>query len=330
VPFLTALVLSFLPGLFYAWVVYRMDRYEKEPKKLLAGVFLWGALMATVGAIVVQVPLEAGVAAATGSAELADAVGTSLFAPISEEVLKGLAVLGVFLFFRHEFDSLLDGIVYGAVVGLGFAATENVLYLLGAYHENGMEGLYGLFVLRVLLGGWNHAIYTALTGIGLALARMSPRLLVRLLAPPLGLVAAIGLHSFHNSLALVLTAMEAGGGGLFVVLLTDWLSWIAMAVVILFAILHEGRLLQNHLAAEVHAGILRAEQLAEVRSLFRRQLGRLRELVRGRYREHARFQQACAELAHKKHQRARRGTEPVLERTIAELRQEVGALAARA
>jgi hypothetical protein len=45
-------------------------------------------------------------------------------------------VLAVFLFFRNEFDSLLDGIVYGGITALGFAATENVLYLFGAYGEN--------------------------------------------------------------------------------------------------------------------------------------------------------------------------------------------------
>ena len=48
-----------------------------------------------------------------------------MIAPIIEESLKGLAVLLVFLLFRKEFDSILDGIVYAAITALGFAATEN-------------------------------------------------------------------------------------------------------------------------------------------------------------------------------------------------------------
>ena len=112
---------------FLAGIMYWLDRYEKEPKILLGGVFAWGAIVAVVGALLLQIVLGQGVLMLTGSEMIEEAVGSSLFAPVTEEFLKGLAVLLVFLYFHNEFDSILDGIVYASVVAWGFAATEDGL-----------------------------------------------------------------------------------------------------------------------------------------------------------------------------------------------------------
>ena len=136
-----SLLFGFLPMFFLAAIIYWLDRYEKEPKLLLGGVFAWGAIVAVVGALILQIILGEGVLMLTGSSQIEDVVSSSLFAPVTEEALKGLAVLLVFLFFRREFDSILDGIVYAAVVALGFAATEDVLYYFSAYNDQGLGGL---------------------------------------------------------------------------------------------------------------------------------------------------------------------------------------------
>ena len=52
-----------------------------------------------------------------------------LVAPLVEESLKGLAVLLIMWLLRAEFDDVRDGIVYGALVGLGFSISEYGLYL---------------------------------------------------------------------------------------------------------------------------------------------------------------------------------------------------------
>ena len=91
-----------------------------------------------------------------------------------EETLKGLAVLVVFLVFRREFDSVLDGIIYAGVAALGFAATENAYYIYTyGYQESGWSGLLSLTFIRVILVGWQHPFYTAFFGIGLAVARLN-------------------------------------------------------------------------------------------------------------------------------------------------------------
>src|SRR3954449_13409510 len=95
--FLLAAFLSFAPALLCATFVYWIDRYEKERKLLLGLVFFWGAVVAAAGALVSQLLLEGAVTGLTGSKKAADLAGTTLFAPLTEESLKGFAVLLVFL-----------------------------------------------------------------------------------------------------------------------------------------------------------------------------------------------------------------------------------------
>lgn len=326
--FLAAVVLSFVPALFYALLVYRLDPYEKEPALLVGGVFAWGAGVAVVGAIVAQLLLTGAVGAVTGSPAAADLLGTTLFAPLTEESLKGLAVLLVFLLLYREFDSVLDGIVYSATAALGFAATENVLYLWDAYGKEGAEGLVSLFLLRVVMGAWDHPFYTAFIGIALAVSRLDRRVALRWLAPPLGWAAAVTFHSLHNSLA------EAAGrvSGCFGLLMfaVDWSGWLFWALVIAWAWRGERRLLATQLAEEVGRGLLTAPQHRTAASVPARWAAAARALGSGRLAATRRFYQACAELAHKKHQRALHGDEGGNGALIERLRREVAALSPRA
>jgi RsiW-degrading membrane proteinase PrsW (M82 family) len=315
-PFVAAVLLSFIPAFCYAAIVYWLDRYEKEPAKLLVGAFVWGAVVATFGAIIWTTVLQLGVGALVGESA-ADFAGTTLLAPVVEEVLKGLAVAIIFIAFPEEFDSVLDGMVYGAITALGFAATENVLYLffLG-YQEGGYAEMLTLFVLRVILGGWGHAVYTAFTGMGLAIGRLRRGPGNRLVFPLLGLTVAIFLHSLHNTMATIL-GERLGLAGLGATLLIDWLGWgIALAVVI-WAILRERRWMAIYLREEVDLGVISAEQYATACSLG----GRVEARMRGRASRQ--FYGACAELAQKKHQLAVLGEESGNSARVALLRQRL-------
>lgn len=326
-PALLALFLSFAPAFGYAALVYWLDRYEKEPLVLLGGVFAWGALVATIGAIVAQVFLEGAVHLATGSPEAADLAGTTVFAPLTEESLKGLAVLAVFLLLRREFDSLLDGLVYAGVVALGFAATENVLYLLDAFTREGLAGMTALFGLRVLLGAWDHPLYTAFIGIGLAIARTTRAPALRIAAPIAGWAVAVFVHSLHNTLATFGATVGALAGLMFMV---DWGGWLAIGLLILWAIHREGRLLGEHLAEEMGTGLVTAAQYRVATSSWAQTGARLRALQAGRYGATRRFYQTCGELAHKKRQLARDGEERGNAAAVARLRGELERLSPQA
>ena len=108
-------IIGFGTALLFAWILYWLDRYEKEPILLLGGVFLWGAVVAAGSAFIINTVLGLGIAVFTGSETATDLATGSIVAPLVEESLKGMAVLIVFLIFRREFDSVLDGIIYAGV-----------------------------------------------------------------------------------------------------------------------------------------------------------------------------------------------------------------------
>lgn len=323
---LLAIFLSFVPALACAATVYWLDRYEKEPKVLLGAVFAWGAVVAVLGALVAQTILG-GVMQAVVSEETAELAGGSIFAPLTEESLKGLAVLLVFLVLRRELDSVLDGIVYAATVALGFAATENVLYLYGESLENGLSGMFGLFVLRVVLGAWDHAVYTSFIGVTLALARLSRSVPLRWILPPLGWVLAVGAHSLHNTLAAL--AAETPESGILMFLI-DWSGWVFFALLMLWCILREKRMLGRHLAEEVQLGRMTPEQYRTAMSGRARTRARLRAACSGCLKPTRRFYDVCGELAHKKNQLARYGEEDGNTALVEGLRKELAQLSSQA
>lgn len=327
-PFVAAVLVSFIPAFIYAWWIYWLDHYEKEPKLLLGGVFVWGAVVAAGGAFIINTIFGVGVYLITESEMAADMVTGSIIAPLSEEILKAPAVLLIFVIFRHEFDSVLDGIVYAGIAALGFAATENVLYIYErGFLEDGWEGFWVVFVLRVIFGAWNHAFYTAFTGIGLAVARLSRNVLVKLGAPLLGFALAVFTHSLHNTIA----GLASDEGGLLAVFAVDWFGWLFMGAIILFALRRERNWIREQLREEVAAGLLSEGQYQVATSALRRTGALLTALGRGRYRATRQFYHLCTELAYTKHQRAKlgdqRGNDAAL---VTALRQQVQALAAQA
>src|SRR4051794_12435628 len=128
--------------LCYLW----LDRYEPEPKRLLLLGLLWGAFAATFGALVVQ-----GIGGLFDG--VTDQVELAVLAPVTEEASKGLFLILLLLWRRAELDGVLDGIVYAGMIGIGFAFTENILYLGASYNgtngmgPGGIAGVTGTFVV---------------------------------------------------------------------------------------------------------------------------------------------------------------------------------------
>lgn len=303
---LLALFFGFVPVFFFAWFIYWMDRFEKEPKFLLGAVFLWGAIVAAGMAFVVNTSLATGVYLFTRSEAAANLTTGTLIAPVVEEIFKGLAVLVVFLAARHEFDSILDGIVYAGIVALGFAATENTLYIYrDGYLESGYPGLFNLAFIRVVLVGWQHPFYTAFIGIGLAITRLRRDPLTRLVALLSGLSLAVFLHSLHNTLA----SLVRGFGGFVLGTAIDWSGWIFMLLLVLWAAYREQQWIVTHLREEVSLGSLTPVQYQTACSAWSQGLARFGALLNGRFQATSRFYQLCAELAYKKHQFSTLGDE---------------------
>ncbi len=319
--FIVSLVFAFVPAFLMAAFVYWLDRYEKEPLVLLGAAFFWGAVIAAGGAFLINTVLGIGIYALTGSGDLADQATASLVAPFVEEALKGLAVLMVFLFFRKEFDSILDGIIYAGITAIGFAATENVLYIYQhGYLEGGWNGFWQLVFVRDVVVAWQHPFFTSFTGIGLAVARMNRNALVRIVSVATGYAFAVFAHAFHNSFGNLI----GGLAGFALGSLADWFGWFVMAIFIVFMIARERSLLQKQLMEEVSTGVISASQYRKALSPFTMSTA----FFTGGFAA-SRFYQDCGELAHKKEQLLMLGDEGGNTARVQSLRSELLTLAPR-
>jgi protease PrsW len=323
---LGALFLGFVPMFMFAAFVNWLDRYEKEPKLLLGAAFLWGVVIAGGGAYILNTAFGIGIYAITGSEGAAEAGTTSIVAPIIEEALKGLAVLVVFLLFRSEFDSVLDGVVYAAVTAMGFAAIENVLYIYrNGYLQSGWEGFWVLAFIRVVLVGWMHPFFTAFTGIGLAIARMTRNVLAKIIAIPTGYAIAVVAHAFHNTFSGLIGGVQGLLAGTFV----DYLGYAVMLIFIIWMIVYERNILKRNLREELASGMITPRQYATATSFIQAN-AHFSALTSGTFRSTSRFYQVCGELAHKKEQLAKMGDENGNMKIIENLRAELTQLGPQA
>jgi len=145
-------------------IVYRYDMYEREPwymllLALIAGMFsclligyfedyLFGILM-------------------LGEHQLGQ---QALLVAVSEELIKLLVVIGIAVVFRSQFNDPIDGLIYGAFVGLGFGLEESLFYL-GLDSANLRLDRFGEVPVRLLL----HLLFGGLGGFAIGLGRTGVR-----------------------------------------------------------------------------------------------------------------------------------------------------------
>jgi RsiW-degrading membrane proteinase PrsW (M82 family) len=308
-------VAAVIPTILYAIAFYLADRYEREPVRLTILAFAWGALPAAVvsliSEVVIGIPFQDPPWTALNPFFSAVIVG-----PIVEEIAKAIALLALYHWLSSEFDGVLDGVTYGALIGFGFAMTENFLYYAGAFGEGGLRLFGQLVVLRGIVFGLNHAVYTAMTGIGLGMARMKRGRFDRWRFGLLGLFGAMLIHAAHNFGALVSQATVAGTG---ISVMVAALGASSVIVVLKMARDRELVWIRDELVAEIGTLLSRGEYDLLV-GLKRRSRAGL-SAGPGSDRRLA----LCIELAFRKHRLRRLGVarEPSLPEQIRRLREEI-------
>ena len=220
--FFGALALSSLLALVPLRILRYLDRREREATWLFAAAFLWGGVIATglalpfntafahiMDAWVAQNPVLGEVLGPDAAAILSAPIS----APLVEESTKALGLLALFWLLRAEFDNMRDGIVYGALVGLGFTWFEAPIYVAQGYAETGVAPWGMQLGWRYALFGFGgHALFTALFGASLGLALQTRRRWLRVLAPIGGLALAILAHALNNALPLFFALAAAAAG----------------------------------------------------------------------------------------------------------------------
>ncbi|HVQ39586.1 MAG TPA: PrsW family intramembrane metalloprotease [Pyrinomonadaceae bacterium] len=296
VAFLIGLVSATLPVPIYLALVLWIDRYEAEPYWMLATAFFWGALVAVFFAFVINTAGSVAVVLLTNDVRAAETYGAVISAPIVEEGAKALILFIFFFWKKDEFDGVIDGIVYAAMVGLGFAMTENIQYYGRAVMQAGGEGLTLTFILRGAIAPFSHPMFTSLTGIGLGLARQSRNTLVKFIAPVFGLLAAISMHAIWNGSAVLF----GGPGFILMYILIMIPAFFIMFVVIALALRREGQIVREFLTPDFHGGLLTQQEYNQLGTLRGRMGASFNAFSRGGFsswQAARRLNQTASELA---------------------------------
>lgn len=267
---LLAILFAALPLLVVIPAFVWLDRFEAEPTRLLVFAFLWGALVSAFGAAVLNTGAVVAFETVTDP-ESAVATMAVVVAPVVEEAFKGILVLLVWWLHRREFDGITDGMVYAGICAAGFAFTENIQYLGQAHAEGGGAFLAGVFVLRGIMSPFAHPMFTVLVGIGVGIAATSTRRWLKVVAPLVGYVLAVGAHSMWN-----LAAVAGSGTGMLVFyLLVGVPIFFGFICLVIWARSREGGLIARHLTPYADAGWLSHGEVGMLASMSRRREARI-------------------------------------------------------
>jgi RsiW-degrading membrane proteinase PrsW (M82 family) len=305
-----------VPALLYATAIYWTDRYEKEPRHLLAAAFWWGALPAVLMAFVVE--LFFSLPPNLIGPQALEAVRLGLVAPVLQEALKGIIVLIIAWRYRREFDNVLDGIIYGSMVGLGFAMTGNLISYVGSFLLWGFDGLHTTIILEGVIRGLDSALYTAIFGAGLGLGRLARQRWQRWVFPAGAFVMAVVVHALHNVLSYSLLGLNT------ITVLLTVSGLVLIIVVVVWSLKRQEQCLRAELKGlvpdDVYQAVLVPKERARAqwRALRRRGL-RAWWLARQLHR-------LCTELAFKRMQSHLRPDETEIKKEMDCLQEKVNAL----
>ncbi|TDD89878.1 PrsW family intramembrane metalloprotease [Actinomadura darangshiensis] len=264
--FWVGVVLAILPIPVLIALALTLDRLEPEPPRALAFAFMWGAGVAVLGALVLN---TAGLLYVTvpvfGETE-GHFVSATFGAPLIEETLKGAVLFGMLWFRRNEIDGFADGIMYAAMVGLGFAMMENITYYMRAFEAGGADQLQAVFILRGLIAPLSHPLFTSMTGLGVAYAATHRR--GQVIAPVAGLLGAMVLHGLWNG------AAAFGLGGLAIVYVLDFCVLVALIVIVSVERRHTVRRIEAYLPMYAGTGLVTPQDVRMLRSIPSRRAAR--------------------------------------------------------
>jgi RsiW-degrading membrane proteinase PrsW (M82 family) len=238
-------------------LIYYLDLYEREPWSVAIAAFLWGAFAAT--ALTLSTGGWNELLVRTLGPETASRWGPALTAPFIEEFLKGAGIVLLYLIVRDELDDAMDGFVYGALCGLGFAVVEDVVYFMAAFGGTPQGVLQGFYVRVLSSGLYGHVLYTGLVGmaIGIVVSRREPAPLRERLRTAAGIILlAVFGHFLWNSplLSIAPPAPIEGGEWLLVTLglaVKGLPLLLFVAIALRLARRREERWLDDALAAEI-------------------------------------------------------------------------------
>ncbi|HEX9135000.1 MAG TPA: PrsW family glutamic-type intramembrane protease [Ktedonobacteraceae bacterium] len=292
---IAALTIPIIPVVGIFLLVNFMDRYEREPWFLRLAAFLWGAIIAIPPALFIERNVDnmlQNLLDPNTTNEVLRVALQGLNAGITEETIKGLGLLLLFFVLRDEFDGVVDGIVYGALIGAGFALVENFRY----FALDSKNFLVFLIVGRIILGWLGHSTFIACFGAALGYVRYTRVRWKQIVIPLLGFLIAVGLHSFFDFVDFQASAAIRSSAGnpavvnfaLIAIIgnyLPPFLAQIGLLYILIRALAHETAIIREFLAVEVSNNIVTVGEYALLQNSFQRTKAERQILWQSGYRQ---------------------------------------------
>ncbi|HZS77126.1 MAG TPA: PrsW family glutamic-type intramembrane protease [Ktedonobacteraceae bacterium] len=290
-----ALTIPLIPAIGINLLVNFMDRFEREPWFLRLAAFLWGALIAIPPALFIEQRIDSvlqNIFDPNNTSEVLRIAFQGLNAGVTEETIKGLGLLLLFVILRDEFDNVTDGIVYGALIGAGFAMVENFSY----FAQNSKNFLVFLIVGRIILGWLGHSTFIACFGAALGYIRHTRVRWKQIVIPLIGFLIAVVLHSFFDFVDFQASnAIRNSGGNPAVInfaliaiignYIPPFLAQLGLLYILIKSLAHEAAVIREFLAVEVSNGIVTVGEYALLQNSFQRTKAERRVLRKYGFRQ---------------------------------------------
>jgi protease PrsW len=181
--------------LAYLW----LDRWEPEPSRLLVFAFMWGASVALLLSVALELYIDSLIK--SGETTQVSFVSAAIGAPVIEEAAKGLFLLLMMTGRRRsELNSLTDCLVYAGITAAGFAWLEDIFYIAGG---ETVGGSLATAAMRLIMGPFAHPLFTSMTGIGVYFALRHRDVASKVAYILLGYLGAVVMHGLWNGSAML-------------------------------------------------------------------------------------------------------------------------------
>lgn len=262
---------AIIPMITYLFVIWKFDRYDREPIGLVLINYFWGAIGAIILVLVLNGMIHFFILNFFFDKDTLDFWGSIISAPIIEEIIKGFFLL--IMVQNKKFDNITDGIVYGGAIGLGFGMTENLLYFIS--NCNSPTSWIYVVIIRTLFSAVMHCIATATFGAFLGFAKFKKRFM-KILFAIVGLLIAMIIHSAWNSFVSFESTVMLG-------LIFMTITILIFILVFTLSISSERKIIFSELFEETQNDLIPAKHLGILNTSQRNQPGWVDESIRKIY-----------------------------------------------
>lgn len=262
---------AIIPMTIYLILIWRFDKYDREPFGMVLANYLWGAIGAIFLALLGSFFLTAIISFFMKDDTSLGLVGAVAVAPFVEEITKGIFLLITVT--NRKFDNITDGIVYGGAIGLGFGMTENFMYFVG--NADNLGSWIAIIIIRTLFSAVMHCVSTATLGAFLGYSKLMSKG-KRIFYAILGLLTAMFIHAAWNSSVSFQSTAPLGFLFLFITVLI-------FITVFTVSVARERKIIFNELSEEAEKGIIPSAHLQILSSSVREQQGWIPENIRKDY-----------------------------------------------